>query len=58
MADYISPQTGTIHIDIHGRDYNSLSLLAKDRLQYKPRYPGYLEDPKRCVVCFNRDNHN
>ena len=52
MADYISPQTGTIHIDLHGRDFNSLSILAKDRLLYKPRYPPFLQSPDKCVVRF------
>lgn len=55
MADYISPQTGTIHIDLHGRDYNSLSLLARDRLEYKPRYPGYLGSPEKCIVLYILD---
>lgn len=52
MADYISPQTGTIHIDIHGRDYKSLSILAQDRLKYKPRYPYILGSPEKCTVSF------
>lgn len=53
MAEYISPQTGVIHIDIHGRDYKSLSNLAQDRLKYKPRYPLIFGSPGKCTVLFS-----
>ena len=50
MANYVSPQTGTIHIDIHGRSLESLGPLAKSRIMYLREYPICLADPSRLVV--------
>ena len=50
MAEYTSPQTGTIHLDFQGRDFDSLSTLAKDRLKYQPRAPLILQNPSSVSV--------
>lgn len=50
MAEYTSPQTGTIHLDFQGRDFESLSTLAKDRLKYQPRVPLILQNPTSVSV--------
>ena len=50
MAEYTSPQTGTIHLDFQGRDFESLSTLAKDRLTYQPRVPPILQNPSSVSV--------
>ena len=50
MAEYISAQTGQIHIDLHGRSFDNLSVRARDRLLYKPRYPKCLENPDTTSV--------
>ena len=50
MAKYISPQTGEILIDLHGRSLASLGSLARSRLEYSPRYPKCLSDPSNIVV--------
>lgn len=52
MADYVSPQTGTIHIDLHGRSLESLGPLARSRIMYLPEYPVCLADPSRLVVFY------
>lgn len=50
MAEYTSPQTGTIHLEFQGRDFESLSALAKDRLKYQPRVPLVLQNPSSVSV--------
>ena len=51
MATFESVQTGNIHIDEGERKMKDLSPLAKDRLQYQPRYPESLQNPEKINVC-------
>ena len=58
MAEYISAQTGQIHIDLHGRSLDDLSVLARDRLLYKPRYPKCLDNPDTTSVPVSFPSHS
>lgn len=58
MAEYISAQTGQIHIDLHGRSLDDLSVLARDRLLYKPRYPKCLDNPDTTSVPVSSPSHS
>ena len=50
MATFESIQTGNIHIDGGERQMKDLSPLAQDRLQYQPRFPEALQNPKKISV--------
>ena len=50
MATFESIQTGNIHIDEGERNIEDLSPLAKDRINYKPRYPSCFENPEKVNV--------
>ena len=52
MATFESVQTGNIHIDEGERQMKDLSPLAKDRLQYVPRFPETLKNPEKISVSF------
>ena len=52
MATFESIQTGNIHIDEGERNIEDLSPLAKDRINYKPRYPACFENPEKVNVVY------
>ena len=50
MPEYTSPQTGKIHIDLRGRDFPSLGVLARNQLNYHPHVPLLFQNPQAMTV--------